>query len=58
MTAANTMMQMSAPAEGSIAGAAVTLLEHLVKVWRAKTARKEMLDRQDAADLGPGGGLQ
>ena len=30
------------PPEGSIAGAAVTLLEHLVKVWRAKTARKEM----------------
>ena len=30
------------PPEGSIAGAAVTLLEHLVKVWRAKTARREM----------------
>jgi Type IV secretory system Conjugative DNA transfer len=34
-----------APPEGSIAGAAVTLLEHLVKVWRAKTARKEMMHR-------------
>jgi hypothetical protein len=33
------------PAEGSIAGAAVTLLEHLVKVWRAKTARREMRHR-------------
>jgi hypothetical protein len=33
------------PAEGSIAGAAVTLLEHLVKVWRAKTARREMRQR-------------
>ena len=33
------------PPEGSIAGAAVTLLEHLVKVWRAKTARKEMMYR-------------
>jgi len=33
------------PAEGSIAGAAVTLLEHLVKVWRAKTARNEMMHR-------------
>lgn len=34
-----------APSEGSVAGAAVTLLEHLVKVWRAKTARKEMMHR-------------
>lgn len=33
------------PPEGSIAGAAVTLLEHLVKTWRAKTARKDMLYR-------------
>ena len=34
-----------APSEGSVAGAAVTLLEHMVKVWRAKTARKEMMHR-------------
>jgi hypothetical protein len=34
-----------APAEGSIAGAAVTLLEHLVRSWRGKTARKEMRHR-------------
>lgn len=32
-------------AEGSVAGAAVTLLEHLVRSWRAKTERKEMLHR-------------
>lgn len=31
--------------EGAIAGAAVTLLEHLVRTWRGKTARKEMLHR-------------
>ncbi|KQH80844.1 type VI secretion protein [Mycobacterium gordonae] len=30
---------------GSIAGAAVTLLEHLVRTWQGKTARKEMLHR-------------
>jgi len=33
------------PTEGSIAGAAVTLLEHLVKVWRGKTSRNEMMHR-------------
>ena len=38
-------MFILAPAEGSIAGAAVTLLEHLVRSWRGKTARKEMLHR-------------
>ncbi|MBY0443540.1 MAG: type IV secretory system conjugative DNA transfer family protein [Mycobacteriaceae bacterium] len=47
-----------APAEGSIAGAAVTLLEHLVRSWRAKTARKEMLHRlliviDEAANVAP-----
>jgi type IV secretion system protein VirD4 len=46
------------PAEGSIAGAAVTLLEHLVKVWRAKTARREMRQRllvviDEAANVAP-----
>jgi type IV secretion system protein VirD4 len=46
------------PAEGSIAGAAVTLLEHLVKVWRAKTARREMRHRllvviDEAANVAP-----
>ncbi len=46
------------PAEGSIAGAAVTLLEHLVKVWRAKTARHEMRHRlliviDEAANVAP-----
>ena len=46
------------PPEGSIAGAAVTLLEHLVKVWRAKTARREMLHRlmiviDEAANVAP-----
>ena len=39
------MLFRSAPAEGSIAGAAVTLLDHLVRSWRGKTARKEMLHR-------------
>ena len=35
-----------APAEGSIAGAAaVTLLDQLVRRWRAKTSRKEMMHR-------------
>ncbi|WP_325096846.1 type IV secretory system conjugative DNA transfer family protein [Mycolicibacterium vinylchloridicum] len=32
-------------AEGSIAGAAVTLLEDLIKVWKGKTARGEMHHR-------------
>ena len=41
----NATLYVLSPPEGSIAGAAVTLLEHLVKVWRAKTARKEMLHR-------------
>jgi Type IV secretory system Conjugative DNA transfer len=34
-----------APAKGSIAGAAVTLLDQLVDRWRAKTTRKEMFYR-------------
>lgn len=47
-----------APAEGSIAGAAVTLLDHLVRVWRAKTTRKEMHHRllivvDEAANVAP-----
>jgi hypothetical protein len=47
-----------APAEGAIAGAAVTLLEHLVRRWRGKTARKEMLHRllitvDEAANVAP-----
>lgn len=33
------------PAEGSIAGAAVTLIDDLVRSWRGKTARKEVLHR-------------
>jgi type IV secretion system protein VirD4 len=46
------------PPEGSIAGAAVTLLEHLVRTWRAKTARKELLHRlliviDEAANVAP-----
>ncbi len=32
-------------AEGSISGAAVTLLEELIKVWKGKTARNEMQHR-------------
>lgn len=39
-----TLFILSSP-EGSVAGAAVTLLEDLVRSWRAKTARKEMLHR-------------
>ena len=44
--------------EGAIAGAAVTLLEHLVRSWRGKTARKEMLHRlliliDEAANVAP-----
>lgn len=46
------------PAEGSIAGAAVTLIDHLVRIWRAKTARKEMRHRllivvDEAANTAP-----
>lgn len=52
-----TLYVLSAP-EGAIAGAAVTLLENLVKLWRAKTARKEMVDRlliviDEAANVAP-----
>lgn len=39
-----TLYVLASP-EGAIAGAAVTLLEHLVRVWRGKTSRKEMLHR-------------
>ncbi|WP_273735443.1 type IV secretory system conjugative DNA transfer family protein [Mycolicibacterium septicum] len=39
-----TLYVLSSP-EGAIAGAAVTLLENLIKIWRAKTARKEMMHR-------------
>lgn len=47
-----------APTEGSIAGAAATLLEHLVRSWKGKTARKEMLHRllimiDEAANVAP-----
>lgn len=47
-----------APAEGSIAGAAVTLLDHLIRLWRAKTARNEMTHRlliviDEAANTAP-----
>jgi hypothetical protein len=46
------------PAKGCIAGVAVALLEHLVKVWRAKTARREMRHRllgviDEAANVAP-----
>jgi type IV secretory pathway TraG/TraD family ATPase VirD4 len=34
-----------APAEGSIAGAAVSLLDHLIRRWREKTARRQMRHR-------------
>jgi type IV secretion system protein VirD4 len=52
-----TLYVLSSP-EGAIAGAAVTLLENLVKLWRAKTARKEMLHRlliviDEAANVAP-----
>lgn len=52
-----TLYVLSSP-EGAIAGAAVTLLEHLVKVWRGKTARKEMMHRlliviDEAANVAP-----
>ena len=52
-----TLFVLSSP-EGAIAGAAVTLLEHLIKLWRAKTARKEMLHRllvviDEAANVAP-----
>jgi type IV secretory pathway TraG/TraD family ATPase VirD4 len=39
-----TLYVLSSP-EGSVAGAAVTLLENVIKLWRAKTARKEMRHR-------------
>lgn len=46
------------PPEGSIAGAAVSLLEHLVRTWRRKTARREMMHRlliviDEAANVAP-----
>jgi len=46
------------PAEGSIAGAAVTLIDHLVRVCRAKTSRNEMRHRlliviDEAANTAP-----
>ncbi|MFV8055070.1 type IV secretory system conjugative DNA transfer family protein [Mycobacterium sp. 48b] len=46
------------PAEGSIAGAAVTLLDFLIRLWRAKTSRKEMSHRllivvDEAANVAP-----
>lgn len=46
------------PPEGSTAGAAVSLLEHLVRTWRRKTARKEMMHRlliviDEAANVAP-----
>ncbi|OPX07373.1 type IV secretory system conjugative DNA transfer family protein [Mycobacterium sp. AT1] len=52
-----TLYVLSSP-EGAIAGAAVTLLENLVKLWRAKTARKEMSHRlliviDEAANVAP-----
>jgi len=34
-----------APAEGTIAGAAVTLVDALVRSWRAKTSRRQMIHR-------------
>jgi type IV secretory pathway TraG/TraD family ATPase VirD4 len=39
-----TLYVLSSP-EGAIAGAAVTLLENVIKLWRAKTARQEMRHR-------------
>lgn len=39
-----TLYVLSAP-EGAIAGAAVTLLENIIKLWRGKTARAEMRHR-------------
>jgi hypothetical protein len=39
-----TLYVLSSP-EGSVAGAAVTLLENVIKLWRAKTARQEMQHR-------------
>jgi type IV secretory pathway TraG/TraD family ATPase VirD4 len=52
-----TLYVLSSP-EGAIAGAAVTLLEHLIKIWRGKTARKEMMHRlliviDEAANVAP-----
>jgi TraM recognition site of TraD and TraG len=57
-----TLFVLASP-EGSIAGAAVTLLEHLVRVWRAKTARKEMRYRlllalDEACNICPMPGLR
>jgi TraM recognition site of TraD and TraG len=57
-----TLFILASP-EGSIAGAAVSLLEHLVRVWRAKTARKEMKHRlllaiDEAVNLAPMPGLR
>jgi hypothetical protein len=57
-----TLFVLASP-EGSIAGAAVTLLEHLVRVWRAKTARREMRYRlllalDEACNICPMPGLR
>lgn len=52
-----TLYVLASP-EGAIAGAAVTLVEHLIKLWKGKTARKEMLHRlliviDEAANVAP-----
>lgn len=41
----NATLYVLASPEGAVAGAAVTLLENVIKVWRGKTARDEMVHR-------------
>jgi TraM recognition site of TraD and TraG len=56
-----TLFVLAAP-EGSIAGAAVTLIEHLIRMWRAKSTRQEIMYRlmiaiDEAANICPIPGL-
>lgn len=59
----NATLYVLSAQEGAVAGAAVTLLENVIKLWRAKTARKEMEHRlliviDEAANVAPMPGLR
>lgn len=59
----NATLYVLSAQEGAIAGAAVTLLENIVKIWRAKTARNEMRHRlliviDEATNVAPMPGLR
>lgn len=59
----NATLYVLSAQEGAVAGAAVTLLENIVKIWRAKTARREMRHRlliiiDEATNVAPMPGLR